>query len=546
MNGLDGVDFPAMRRLRTASDSSLGRFKQVVRPGLPLAGLLLPALIFLSACKDREQQAAELAQQADLYAQAGNIVGAREAIRQAILLREDDPQFHRLQGAIALRANDPVGAFRSFSTALEFDATDKVSLAYVANIGVQIGQIDQADEAADRLLTLEPDARPALQVKGLVAMTRRKYEEAAQYADRLLASDPTDEGGAIIKARSLALTGQPEAGLKLIEEALKAAPESAALLANKVNLYRYLRQPEPMADALAALVRQPGGSPSLKLDQVNLLYKLGRKEAARRTAVTFLEDGTRNPDDYRKMLGLWWQYDRAPIADAQARDASKWQDPIALVQTIRFLLLNGEKAAAEAMVASAPASARDLLGGLKARLLFAQGRESEARAQVDALLKKDENDVDALLLRSRFALADRKLGVALEAAQLARTNDPLNPETYTVLAGIYRAQGNELRARQIFEEGLKSVPQNFYILEAYTQYLHQLGDTGRAVSAARSFARDLPSSERAWSFLRTQCERAGDAGCLQTATTGLENAKTSYLVDDLPGTPADRGLFGRL
>jgi tetratricopeptide (TPR) repeat protein len=535
-----------MLRSDIAPFASFPSQKQLPGTGLGLLGLLLPGLLLLSACKDRAQQAAELAQQADLYAQAGNIVGAREAIRQAILLREDDPQFYRLQGAVALRANDPVDAFRAFSRALEFDATDKVSLAYVANIGVQIGQINEADDAADRLLTLEPDARPALQVKGLVAMSRRKYEEASQYADRLLATNPTDEGGAIIKARSLAMTGQPEAGLKLIEEALKASPGSPALLANKVNLYRYLRQPGPMADALAELIRLPGSAATIKLDQVNLLYKIGQRDAARRAAVAFLEDGSRSPDDYRKILGLWWQYDRAPIPEGPGRDASKWQDPLALVQTIRFLLLNGERAAAEALLASAPANAGELLAGLKARLLLAQGREQEARAQVDALLRKDENDVDALIMKARFAQADRKLDVALEAVQLARTNDPLNPEAYAVLAGVYQAQGKQLRARQIFEEGLKNVPQNFYILEAYTQYLHQLGDTGRAVSAARSFARDLPSSERAWSFLRTQCERAGDAVCLRTAMTGLENAKTSYLVDDLPGTPADRGLFGRL
>ena len=124
---------------------------------ITLTLLLLPAVFAVQGCKSKEERAAVLAQQADAYAQAGNLVAARQAIGEAISLREDQSTYHELQGAIALRSNDTIGAYRSFQRALEFDAINKTALAYVANIGVQVGQLDDAEAAC--LLYTSPSPR---------------------------------------------------------------------------------------------------------------------------------------------------------------------------------------------------------------------------------------------------------------------------------------------------------------------------------------------------------------------------------------------------
>lgn len=507
---------------------------------------MLPAIFVVQACKSPEERAAVLAQQADAYAQAGNLVAARQAIGQAIALREDQPAYHELLGAISLRSNDTIGAYRAFSRALEFDATNRTALAYVANIGVQVGQLDDAGEAADKLLTLEPNATPALQVKGMIALSRNKYDDAIAMADRILAINPTDEAAAIIKARSFAKTGKPEEALKLIDAALAASKESPALLTNKLNLYRFLKQPQEMASLLDGVVRMSKGNPTYRLDQINLLYKIGQTDQARTAAMALLETGSRDPGDYRILQRLWWQYDKTPISEAAARSVARWKEPLAVVQTARYLFMIGDLKMADAVLRNAPPNAQSLVASLKARLFAASGRQNEARQQVEALLGKDDHDVDALLLRAQFAKTGGQTDKAVEAAQLAVTNDPLNPETYVVLAEVYRAQKADWRARQVFEDGLRSLPQNFYLLEKYTQYLHQLGDKGRAMSVTKAFARAVPSATKAWETLGAQCQWAGDQACLQNAYQGFVAAKTSYLVDDAPGAPPNRGLFGRI
>jgi len=506
--------------------------------------LLVPLLLALPACKSPAQRAAELAAQADAQANAGNLVAAQKAILAAIALRDDIPAYQQILGAIALKAGNQGDAYRAFSRALDIDPTNMTALAYVANLGVQVGQINRAEEAADRLLTLDPDALPGLQVKGMIALARDRNDEAIRIGDRMLALRPGNEAGTIVKARALAKQGQFEEALALLDSA-SGNGDSPVFLANKLNIYRNLRQPEAMVDILARLERSDAMSAALRLDQVNLLYRLGRTDEARRAGLLLLRNDA-TADDYRALQRLWWEYDKTPLSVASAAEAAHWKDPAAVQQTVRYLLARGDLATAQAVIRNAPASAQPLIASLKPQLLAASGQGAEANRGAEAVLKDDPQNVDALLVRASAALAAGQPGAAVEAAQRARANDPANVETYLVLARIAQAEDQLWRVRRAFEDGIKALPQNFLLVERYTQFLHQSGDKGRAVSVARAFARATPSSVRAWSILAEQCRWANDEGCLQSALAGQKNAETTYLVDDPPGTARNRGLFGRI
>lgn len=544
MNDFDRPVYPRAPRCRARASGLFASRHGGWRGSRIMLSLMLPALLALPACKSPGERAAELAAQANAQADAGNLVAAQKAILEAIALRDDIPAYQQLLGAIALKAGNQGDAYRAFSRALDVDPTNMTALAYVANLGVQVGQINRAEEAADRLLTLDPNALPAMQVKGMIALARDRDDEALAIGDRMLALRPGDEAGTIIKARALAKQGQFDAALALLDGPAGAS-ESPVLLANKLNIYRNLRQPEAMADMLARLEQRDAMSPALRLDQVNLLYRLGRTDAARQAAMALLREGAA-PESYRALQRLWWEYDKTPLSVASAGEAARWKDPAAAQQTVRYLLARGDLATAQAVIRSAPANARPLLASLEARLLVASGQGAQASEAAEMLLKKDPQDVDALLVRALTALAAGKPGPAVEAAQLARANDPVNAESYLVLARIAQAEDQAWRVRRAFEEGIKALPQNFLLLERYTQFLHQSGDKGRAVSVARAFARATPSSVRAWSFLVEQCRWAEDEGCLQGALAGQKNAETTYLVDDPPGTARNRGLFGRI
>lgn len=506
---------------------------------------LIP-LAMLVACQNPREKADGLAQAARNYLEAGNIAAADKAITEAIQLRDDSADYYLLQGLINLQAQRIVPAYNAFDRALDLDRTNRQALAYVANIGVQVGRIKQAEEAADRLLILDGESLPAMQVKGMIALSRGQFEDANTLAERILARNPSDEAGTILRARSLAINGQPEEAIKLIDQSIVANGKTPAMLTNKLNIYRKMGRAPEMLALYDEVVPLSGANLQYRLEQINLLYKTGNVDKARQSAVELLEQGSSNVGDYATLRRIWGQFDSHPIPAAAAAKVANSKDPQAIVNAVRYLILAGDTEAAGRVLNAVSPNYTGFVASLRARLLSIAGRKAEARAAVDKILKTDANDVDALILLGQLHFASGEINLALNDVQKAQATDPLNPEPYIVLAGISERRGEAWRALQILGEASRRLPQDYFILDRHLELLRAERSYGRAVSVATAFARAQPSAKKAWDILAQQCGLASDIMCTAIVDQEGKGANSAYLLDDIPGTPANRGLFGRL
>ncbi len=168
---------------------------------------------------------------------------------------------------------------------------------------------------------------------------------------------------------------------------------------------------------------------------------------------------------------------------------------------------------------------------------MALGDAAGSRSLNDKLLERDGENVDGLLLRAEFEERDGRRDRAIESVQRALNVDQTNPEIYVALAELNAKAGDKARARQSFEEGLQQMPQDFLLIQRYTQFLHQSGNKSRAVSVSRAFARALPVLHKGLddhgAAVRMGCRR-----CLQMAeaAAGRAAAATRFRVDDPPGS----------
>jgi predicted Zn-dependent protease len=224
--------------------------------------------------------------------------------------------------------------------------------------------------------------------------------------------------------------------------------------------------------------------------------------------------------------------------------ARVWTDPLAVNTVGRYLLWQGQPQMAADLIAAVQPAVRATNASISARASAALGQSASAQQSANAILATAPDDVDALLLHAQFEQKAGHANIALEAAQNAVSADPLDPETYVVLADLNRLNGQAWRARQVFEDGLKQLPQDFLLAEKYTQFLHESGDKGRAISVALSLARALPSSVKAWSIYLAQCQWSADAACIAEAEKGRQSAQSVYRNDPPPGVRTDRGLLG--
>ena len=503
--------------------------------------LLLPA-----ACKGPTERADEFAQKASQLAEAGDRIGALTAIQQAIALRDDNAAYFMLQASIELRSNHPVEAFLAARRALELDAANVDALSLVSNIGMQVGQIDESYDAAIRLLALDPGSLIGLQSKGLYELFKSRYADAEATAQRLLQISPSDAAGIIIHARVLARTGKLEDALAFINDRLAQSTPSAALVITQINLYRSLGKGEEMAKSFETLdALAPNRSAALRLDEINLLYQLGRTADARARTTKLLAGGAPTVGDLATLQRLWWQYDPKPFDPQTLQAAKEWGDPAVLFAIGRYFLWQGEPQLADDAFFAFPEALRSPCFAIHRRALLQLGDAVGARALNDKVLGRDGENVDALLLRAQFEDRDGRRDRAIESVQRALNVDQTNPEIYVALAELNAKAGDKARAQQTFEDGLQQMPQDFLLIQRYTQFLHQSGNKSRAVSVSRAFARALPSSIKAWTIMAQQCAWAADAACAAEAAAGRTAAATRFRVDDPPGTAPDRGLLGK-
>jgi tetratricopeptide (TPR) repeat protein len=510
------------------------------------AAMSAAVLLATTGCQDNFERAEAYAQQSRALYDAGDREGAFDAIKRAIALRDDNAGYFILLGAIQLRMNRPVDAYKAFSQALELDEANIEALSYVANLGLQVGRVDDASGAADRLLSLNPNSVVGLQVKGLAEMFRNRDANAQQLAERILKISPNDEAGTIIHARLLAKQLKFGEALEFLDAVQGRARPSAGILITRINLYRALRRPEDMARTYAQFFQiVPNATTALRLDQINLLYKLGRKDEARKAVTAFLSAGQIDLVDYQTLLRIWFEFDDQPYTRETLKPAKDWPDPAAVLTVGRYMLWQNHPQLADDVFFSVRPGIRPAAEGMHRRAAAVLNTLSDMRGRTDELLDRDGEDVDGLILYAHYKQQDGNLSLAIESMQKAVEVDPFNPEAYAVLANLREASGARDLAGQVFEDGLKRLPQDFMLIDRYLQFLHKTGDKNRAVSASRTFARALPSSVKAWSIFEAQCRWAGDSACMAEAAAGRGNALTIFMVDDRPGTPPDRGLLSK-
>lgn len=503
---------------------------------------LCVALATLAACAGNEQRALDLAAQAQVEAEAGRLADARKTIEEAIRERDDLAQLYMQKGRIELVANSYRSAFAAYSEAIALDATNFEALQAIARLGLVLGYKAEARDAADRLLVLQPADPDALFVSGLLALDARKPDEAADFARRILQRNPSDERGLIVKARTQYFTGDSDAALATLKERPAAGPPGEATVLTLLELHRARSEAAGMLEQFARLRVLKPADPRLRVDEANLLYKVGEMTRAR----VLLRDVMTAPvvptDVRTRVLALWGAYDTSTDA-LEAPNVVPMRDDNARRAVARHLL-----------VSDSPRKAREILGtarsladkGLEARIAIAEGRTAEGLSAARKILADDKTQCDALLASASAQISARDQTGAVIAAQRAVAECPDDPGAYLHLAASHRAQKNTSAEFRALDAGLTAMPHDLTIATAYFNRAAETGDPALALGVARRMTRAAPAVSDGWSMLARACALVRDDACARQAQAGLAKSKTNYVLDPLPGELRTGSVLGRL
>ncbi len=500
----------------------------------------------LAGCNSAAENAAEAGVEAQQYFDQRNFYEARKAITKALAARDDDPKLHILKGRIELGSGRPTDAFLAYSDALSLEATNPEALQAVSQLGLQTGHLRDAERAADTMLSFSPELPEALLTKGLIALVRRKHKKALEFADRILANRPGDEAGTILKARSLALTGETREALELLKNSAADQNYTEGVDMTLIELFRETSNLSEMKATFRRLISRRPEDIALRLDYANTLYKSGEDAEALKLIEQMLRKGLTANRALTMIVNLWLEYETEPLNENLIEFLSKEGTLESRLAIGRYLLAIGNPNDAHRILVSVSTRISPEASAVYARSLHAIGQTDEAYRIASVILEDDETNADALLVQIKQSLAGKEYAKAINDAQIVIRDNPKLRAGYLGLIEIYSAKNDNGGVKRIFRDAAKQLPQDPILFSAYTQFLLDNGDQTLAVSTARSFARDTPASIKAWRLYQKTCTEAGLDRCKFEASAGEKVANIIYAIDLPPGAPPTRGLFGRL
>jgi tetratricopeptide (TPR) repeat protein len=514
------VDLRGLEELITLIFSELFRSKLKL-----LAALLLVCLSY--GCGNNMQRAAEFAAVAERQLADGDIAGARYNTQQAIATRDDVPAYYILLGRIEMQAQKPVNAFNAYSLALDLEADNVDTLQNIANLGLQIGRVKEAKEAADRILLIAPASPGALVVKGFLQIDGGKFDDARDTVLKIFAINPEDEGGVILSARIDALQGHPQQALARIEEFVSAVGETGAINVTRLEIYRMLGASDKMRTIFPAVLETTKGNFDYKIDYINLLYRTGAIAQARQESMAIINNARTDQSQLDRLAKVWIEHDNSPLPAEQVALLGSTGTRLARLGVARFFLAVNKADKAKVVLAQLVSQQLPEAVALLARSELQRGQKTVAYQLADKALLVDARNEDALLVRSDRNLTQNRLDRAIEDANIVVSEAPQTVMGYVQL-------------------GMDALPQSLQLAAYYKEMLKKWGDTARIVSLDRDVAHASPSSIAAWSIFDQSCASYSGIDCVKEAELGLAGAKTRFMVDDPPGTPRRRGLFSRL
>ena len=347
---------------------------------------------------------------------AGESDAAAEVLRTALELEPDSARAYQILGEISARGEQADEAIDYYRKALEVEPGNiRVHLA-LGEILQQEGRSEEALVQAAAVLEADPRNRFGLDLQGRALRDLRRFDEADDIADRLIAEDPSDPKSAYLKVSIAESRGDFETAVAVLEKILdQPEAEGEEGLGNRrvflVHLgfgYQRLGRFSEAADAFAR-AQETEGAPTANLMSFHAEALYQAKE-----------------------------YDRSLAAVREAREQFP-DDPD--------------------------------LAGLEATLLRETGDEAAAVAHIEALRDKAPRDTKVLERVADYYRRAQDLDEAAAALRQARAIEPKSLSVLFQLGAVLERQKKHDEAEAVFLEALEIEPESAPVLN-YLGYMN--------------------------------------------------------------------------
>lgn len=401
--------------------------------------------------------------------ESGRFTAALELYFGALGGGSEDPEIRWGAVEVLDHLNDDRRALQLLEGLLRQDPQNPLYLRRLGQILLRAGRRDQAMQALQRAVAgAEGDSHPFFEVAEALRV-QGAYADAVDYFKRGLAVDPKNRHGRVALAETLVLAGQHSESIQITDPLLKEDPNDVAAWKVRADAWRALGRPAEVLYSLKAILLLEPEDPTSLLEKYRLHHDAGESRDAFEALTRLL--GTAAPEahdanlhlergDLAARLGLTEEASRSYERAAEIDPALL---PEIAMRRARLRLAAGRPDLALEVLehgpaGTAPPEATTGLLLLRAEILTALERPSEARAAYEEALARDPKSPVALAGVGRTLIDEGRHAEAADYLRRALAKGPPHEPAYLLLAEAESGTGHLERAEEVLLQGTAALP----------------------------------------------------------------------------------------
>jgi len=394
------------------------------------------------------------------------------------------------------------------------DARYKLAQSYEAT-GNQVQAYNEFVRAADLL----PESLEAQLKAGEYLLRATRYEDAKTRAQSALALDPKNVEAQILRGNAAAGMKDFAAAMADLEQAIQMDPGDERGYTQLATLKVSRGQLAEAEAAFLEAVKVKPDSVKAKLGLAGFYWGTGRAAEAEPIIQETLRLEPDNMPANRALAAFYQGTGRVAEAEAPLKRVLELAKDLPARLALADYYIQTDRVPEALPLLTEAAKDQTGVSETATRLAaidYTAKRTADAHKRLDEVLKQDPRHVPAMLMKTRFLLAENKVDEALKQVQAAVAVDQASVPAQYLLGTIYRRRRDVANASVAFKEVLKLNPRAT-LAQAELAQLSMESSAAAAVDYAEQAVKNAPRIETR----RLRVQALANSGQLDRASTEL-------------------------
>ena len=440
--------------------------------------IIVFSTVVLISCGGAEERKAVYLEKAKSSMATGDYDKARIELKNVLQIDPKESAAYYQLGKVYEQQKDYRKAFSNYSKAAELDPEN---LTYKARLGrlhlFLANDLEKTQEIIDTILAKDPSNPDGLLLKAALLSKSDKKQEALTIANGILSGDTGNVDAAVFVATLYGSDKRFEDAITILDTAL-LTNKTNNQLKNLLALMLINNKDFERAEVVFKKFQEENPDDSASFNRLASLYDAsGDHDKALETLRASIEN---DPDDAARYLTLV-KYVRKTggedAAIAELESAVKNNNSLAELRLAlgELYFVSGDKESAIKVYKKAIEDFSEEKTGIESRIILASlyikdKKLDKANELVESAFEISPNDPNINLLRAKLALHNKETEKAIISLRIVVKELPENIEAYILLASAYQLENNDEQVKQTLKTAHNNIKHNAAALLKLAQY----------------------------------------------------------------------------